>query len=126
MGKKRRLKSSAKFGAKHANHPRMILLKKAEGQAETVAETVAETEKILANEEVAVEKPKPVLTTEFKAEPLPTLEEKTQTVKPKAKKRTRTTKKASSTTTKSSAVKKTTTSRRSPRVKKKVNTETNA
>ena len=122
MGKKRRLKSSAKFGAKHANHPRMILLKKAEGQTETVAET----EKLLANEEVAVEKPKPVLTTEFKAEPLPTLEEKTQTVKPKAKKRTRTTKKASSTTTKSSAVKKTTTSRRSPRVKKKVNTETNA
>ena len=56
MGKKRRLKSSkAKFGVKHSNHPRMVLLDKL--ASESVSEKV-ETTPITEQETKTIEIPK--------------------------------------------------------------------
>jgi outer membrane biosynthesis protein TonB len=90
MGKKRRLKSAkAKFGAKHSNHPRMLLLNSVEAPEVEVVAPKPEPE-------VVPPEPEPeVVLQEEKVEikPKPTPKPKTAK-KPKRTTRKRTTKKA--------------------------------
>jgi hypothetical protein len=86
MGKKRRLISSrAKFGLKHANHPRMVLLKSREETTEVIEEApapVEETKVAAAAEEV-----QPIVEEKAVTKPKTTRKKKTTTLRSRTKKK---------------------------------------